>query len=94
LTWAGSWACSPGKTQAQEKPRKVKKCLGLDSGYRKNPGLGPDPGRSLVFRHLQHFTPTLELHQGVDKSWKPFKKYMRAQKNFLEVILQKGLWIF
>jgi len=24
LTWAGSWACSPGKTQAREKPRKVK----------------------------------------------------------------------
>jgi len=31
LTWAGSWA--------QEKPRKVKKCLGLDSGYRKTQAL-------------------------------------------------------
>jgi len=48
LTWTGSWACSPGKTQAQENPRKVKKCLDLDSGYRKDPGLGPDPGRSLL----------------------------------------------
>jgi len=43
-----TWACSPGKTQAQETPRKVKKCLGLDSEYRKNLGLGADPGRSLV----------------------------------------------
>jgi len=41
LTWTGPWACSPGKTQ------EGKKCLGLDSGYRKNPGLGPDPARSL-----------------------------------------------
>jgi len=48
LTWAGPWACSPRKTQAQEKPRKVKKCLDLNSGYRKNPGLGPDPARSLM----------------------------------------------
>jgi len=48
LTRAGSWACSPGKTQAQEIPRKVEICLGLDTGYRKNPDLNPDPGRSLV----------------------------------------------
>jgi len=42
LTWTGSWACSPGKTQ------EGKKCLDLDSGYRKNPGLGPGPARSQV----------------------------------------------
>jgi len=47
LTRAGSWAC-PLKTQAQEKPMKVKKCPGLDSGYRKNPGRGPGPARSLM----------------------------------------------
>jgi len=32
----------------QEKPRKGKKCLGLDSGCRKIPDLGPDPARSLL----------------------------------------------
>ena len=47
LTWAGSWSCSPGKPQAVENPRKVKKCLDLSSGYRKTSGLGPDPARSL-----------------------------------------------
>jgi len=31
----------PGKTQ------EGKKCLGLNSGVRKNPGIGPDSGRSL-----------------------------------------------
>jgi len=56
LPWARSWACSPGKTQ------KGQKCLGLDSGYRKNPGLGPDPqskgskARSLI--SLSLVTPT------------------------------------
>jgi len=30
LTWARSRACSPRKTRANEKPRKVRKCLGLD----------------------------------------------------------------
>ena len=35
------------KTQAQKKPRKLKKCLGPDSWYRKNSGLGPGPARSL-----------------------------------------------
>jgi len=31
----------------REKPSKVKRFLGLNSGYRKNPDIGPDPTRSL-----------------------------------------------
>jgi len=33
----------------QENPRKVKECLGLNSVFRKMPGLGPGPARSLVW---------------------------------------------
>jgi len=48
LTWAESWACSPGKTQAQEKPRKVKNAWAWTLGTGKTPGLVPEPARSLV----------------------------------------------
>jgi len=32
FTWAGSWPVVPGKTQAQERPRKVKKQEKLGTG--------------------------------------------------------------
>ena len=42
------WILDPEKKiQIQKKSRMAKKCLDLDSGSRKNPGLDPDPDRSL-----------------------------------------------
>jgi len=54
----------PGKT------RKFKKCLDLDSGYRKIPGLGPGPARSLVFnRQLKSYTNSCFFTTGNSKPY-------------------------
>jgi len=44
LTWAGSWACSPGEPFPRRNPVSSKNWLDLDSEYRKPPGFGPEQG--------------------------------------------------
>jgi len=65
LTWPGSWACSPGETQAQENPSNVKNAWAWTLGTGKSPGLGPEPARSLVGMNLVFRQPLGVWYYGV-----------------------------
>jgi len=48
LTWAGSWACSSGRTRAQEEPQEGQKMPGPGLWVQENLWLGLDSSRSLI----------------------------------------------